>query len=92
MDIYSDYSEFLSDLTQWGSHTLEQGPKTAPAKALRAFLQKAARSADHDIFSPFLYLVLSARLEQEAALLLAAALYAGLAGESLNLAAWVHFC
>lgn len=92
MDIYSDYSEFLSDLTQWGSHTLEQGPKTAPAKALRAFLQKAARSADHDIFSPFLYLVLSARLEQEAALLLAAALYAGLAGESLNLAAWIHFC
>ena len=41
MDIYSDYSEFLSDLTQWGSQTLEQGPKTAPAKALRAFLQKA---------------------------------------------------
>ncbi len=92
MDIYSDYSEFLTDLTEWGSHVLEQGTQNHPFQALRAFLKKAARSADHDIFSPFLYLVLSARLEQEDTLLLAAALSAGLSGRALNLAEWIPFC
>ena len=92
MDIYSDYSEFLQDLTRWGGQALEPEDGFHPSEILWALLKKAARSADHEVFSPFLYLTLSARLERPDILLLAAALYLGLYGEALDLSAWEQFC
>ena len=91
MDIYSDYSEFLQDLTRWGGQALEPEDGFHPSEILWALLKKAARSADHEVFSPFLYLTLSARLERPDILLLAAALYLGLYGEALDLSAWEQF-
>lgn len=62
-----------------------------PGKTFSALLKKAAASVDQGIFSPFLYLALTARLERQELLLLAAALYTGLKGESLTSDIWQLF-
>lgn len=73
-----------------GQAGIGQSPSD-PAQSLLLLLEKAERSAQQDVFSPFLYLALSARLEREELLLLAAALYAGLEGRLLTPALWELF-
>lgn len=72
------------------SEAFRQNP-FSPKEAFFALLQKSSESAKQDIFSPFLYLTLSARLEWPEMMLLAAALYTGLKGESLTPALWQLF-
>ena len=87
-----NYQEFLEDLVRWGDASRKKQDGFHPLKAFQNLLQKAAKSADHEVFSPFLYLSLSARLEMEDMMLLAAALYTGLCGEDLSPALWNAFC
>ncbi len=91
MDTYHNYQEFLNDLTDWGNHVWEQQTAFHPRESFSALLQKSVTSAEQGVFSPFLYLALSARLEQEELLLLAASLYAERKGELLTPSAWKLF-
>lgn len=90
--LYMNYQEFLEDLMRWGDASRKKQDGFHPLKVFQNLLQKAAKSADHEVFSPFLYLSLSARLEMEDMMLLAAALYTGLCGEDLSPALWEAFC
>lgn len=91
MDTYHDYQEFLKDLTLWGSHVCKPQPEFYPKKSFFTLLEKSVRSAEQGIFSPFLYLALSAHLEWEDMMLLAAALYTELQGELFTLSVWKLF-
>lgn len=91
MESYRDYREFLKDLTVWGDNVSEQKNGFHAGKSFDALLEKSIQSADCQVFSPFLYLSLAARLERDDMMLLAAALYAGLRGEDLSFAAWEMF-
>lgn len=92
MDIYENYLGFLDDLMKWGDDSRTQRCRVSPLENLRSLLRKSSRSADRDVFSPFLYVALSAGLKLEDMLLLAAALYMGQCGEPLTPAAWKLFC
>lgn len=92
MDIYITYHEFLDDLLLWGDKSRMHHGGSSPLDRLMDLLLKASKSTEHDVFSPFLYLALSAHLKGEEILLLAAALYAGLCGETLTPALWESFC
>lgn len=81
-DIHMDCSEIRS---------LQPPKGRNPKEAFSALLKKASISADHGVFSPFLYLALLARLEWTEMLLFAAALYTGLKGESLTPGVWQLF-
>ena len=59
MDSYRNYQEFLTDLTDWGTKTLAQQNDFFPARSFLVLLDKAIKSADNGIFSPFLYTALS---------------------------------
>ena len=76
MNQYQNYQAFLEDLTAWGNQVYEQQFEYYPKKTLYTLLQKATQSAEQDVFSPFLYITLSAQLDEDETLLLAAALYA----------------
>lgn len=91
MENYQTYQKFLNDLIFWGSQVWEQQPDFHPKETFLAILEKSIKSAEQDVFSPFLYLSLSSSLEQDEIMLLAAALYAGLEGEILTPAAWNRF-
>lgn len=91
MNQYCNYQEFVEDLIAWGDCVSEQHLENHPKNSFFPLLQKAIQSAGQDVFSPFLYIALSARLEQEDMLLLAAAFYAGLNGDVLTLASWRLF-
>lgn len=91
MEDYRDYREFLCDLSAWGDNALEAKNGFHAAIYFDALLERAIQSADHQVFSPFLYLSLTARLERDEMLLLAAALYAGLHGEDLSFDMWKSF-
>ena len=91
MNIYENYLEFLDDLIKWGDDSRAQHSRISPLENLRSLLLKSSKSAEQDVFSPFLYVALSAGLKQEGLLMLAAALYMGLLGESLTPAAWKLF-
>lgn len=91
MNQYSNYQEFLEDLITWGNQVCGQQLGTHPNKSFFPLLQKAVQSADQGVFSPFLYIVLSAHLGQEEMLLLAAAFYAALNERLLTLASWELF-
>lgn len=54
-------------------------------------IAKAAQGADLGVFSPFLYISLSARLERESMMLLAAAFYTEMRGERLSYPVWELF-
>lgn len=77
MNTYHDYQEFLTELDAWAAPILVPDAGLAPSKSFDALLKKAAQSADRGVFSPFLYLSLSARLTRAETLLLAAAFSAG---------------
>lgn len=91
MNQYCNYQEFLDDLIDWGDHVCGEHPDTRPRKSFFPLLQKAVQSVDQGVFSPFLYIALSARLEQEDMLLLAAAFYAELNDDFLTMASWKLF-
>lgn len=91
MDTYHNYQEFLNDLTIWGENVCKQQTEFHPKESFFALLEKSVHSSEQGMFSPFLYLALSARLEREDTLLLAAALYTGLKGKSLTLRSWKLF-
>ena len=82
----------MDDLIKWGDDSRAQHSRISPLENLRSLLLKSSKSAEQDVFSPFLYVALSAGLKQEGLLMLAAALYMGLLGESLTPAAWKLFC
>ena len=91
MEDYRDYREFLSDLSTWGDNACEAKNGFHAPIFFDTLLEKAIQSADHQVFSPFLYLSLAARLERDDMLLLAAALYAGLRQEDLSFSMWEMF-
>ncbi len=91
MDSYRNYQEFLTDLTDWGTKTLAQQNDFFPARSFLVLLDKAIKSADNGIFSPFLYTALSCRMQKEEMMFLAAALYAGLCGKNLSPNIWQLF-
>jgi len=91
MDTYDSYQEFLGDLAIWSQNVSQQQPQFHPKEAFFALLKKSVQSTEQGMFSPFLYITLSARLEWEAAMLLAAAFAAGQNGECLTLTAWKLF-
>ncbi len=88
MDTYNNYQEFLGDLTTRGQNTLGQQTRFHPKEAFFALLEKSVLSTRQGMFSPFLYITLSAGLEREAAMLLAAAFCVGRNGEALTLPLW----
>ena len=91
MNQYHNYQEFLEELTVWGDQICGQQDKAYPKQTFSLLLQKAVQSADQGVFSPFLYSALSAHLEQEDMLLLAAAFYAERNGEFLTPVSWSLF-
>ena len=91
MESYRDYQEFLRDLMTWGDDALEAKGSFHAGNSFDALLEKSIQSADNQVFSPFLYLSLAARLERDDMMLLAAALYAGLCNEELTFTAWEKF-
>lgn len=91
MDRYHNYQEFLADLANWGMKTLAQRDDFSPANTFSALLEKAIKSADEGVFSPFLYVSLSCRLQKDEMMFLAAALYVGLHGENLSPDIWQLF-
>ena len=91
MNQYHNYQEFLEELIVWGDQVFGQQAESYPKQTLFPLLQKAAQSADQGVFSPFLYIALSAHLEQEDMLLLAAAFYTELNGQFLTPASWKLF-
>lgn len=90
MDRYRNYQEFLDDLTDWGDKSLARQENFYPANSFSNLLEKAVHSAD-EVFSPFLYVSLSCRLQEDEMMFLAAALYAGLRGENLSPDIWQLF-
>lgn len=84
MERYTDYQEFIKDLTDWGDRITGRGglEKELPnvKDGFWEMLYKARLGAEEGVFSPFLYLVLAAELDRYEALFLAAALYCGLTG------------
>ncbi|MDE7435164.1 MAG: AAA family ATPase [Lachnospiraceae bacterium] len=91
MDRYRNYQEFVNDIIIWGDHVCQMQDNVQPAKSLRVLLEKAAQSADHGVFSPFLYISLSAHLEWEEMMFLAAAFYMELYAKSLDFDTWTLF-
>jgi len=91
MDTYNNYQEFLDDLTIWGQNAFGQKTQFQPKEAFFALLQKSVLSTRQGMFSPFLYITLSAGLKREDAMLLAAAFSAGRNGEALTLTLWKSF-
>lgn len=91
MDIYSNYPEFLNDIIIWGDNVCQMKDSFQPQKSFLALLEKAAQSADHGVFSPFLYISLAARLEREEMMFLAAAFYMELRAEHLSFDTWTLF-
>lgn len=91
MNQYHNYQEFLEELTVWGDQICGQQDEAHPRQSFFLLLQKAVQSADQGIFSPFLYIALSAHLEQEDMLLLAAAFYAEQNETFLTPALWQLF-
>lgn len=91
MNQYHNYQEFLEELTVWGNQICGQQDEAHPRQSFFLLLQKAIQSADQGVFSPFLYIALSAHLEQEDMLLLAAAFYAERNETFLTPALWQLF-
>lgn len=93
MNKYQSYREFLNDLILWGDRIC--APLASSGREPKAdfsdLIKKAAASADCGIFSPFLFLALSARLEWPEMLLLAAGLYTGLTSKILTPDIWQLF-
>lgn len=82
MEGYTAYQEFLDELLLWGDAAVYKNAETGSSWEM--FLQLWMRSkqgAQEGVFSPFLYLVLSAGLSREEAMFLAAVFYSGLASE-----------
>lgn len=89
MEKNQTYEEFLHALILWGDQMCKH--QTQPKISLFALLQQATKNVELGVFSPFLYLVLSASMNQGEALLLAAAFYRGLKGKSLSPNIWKQF-
>ena len=58
MDIYVNYLEFLDDLMKWGDDSRTRHSRVSPLENLRDLLRKSSKSAEQDVFSPFLYVAL----------------------------------
>ena len=91
MEGYRDYREFLRDLMTWGDNAHKAKDGFHAGNCFDALLEKSIQSAEYQVFSPFLYLSLAARLKRDDMMLLAAALYAGLCEEYLSFTAWEKF-
>lgn len=97
MEGYHTYEEFLGELAAWGDAALQEHPKGWDAGEV--FLRMWERSelgAGQGVFSPFLYLALSAGLGMAEAMFLAAVLYLGLKGgegipEAMTCFFWKQF-
>lgn len=94
---YTDYQEFISDLTEWGDSCTGDGGQEGrcmnPAECFSEILQRAGQSVSDSVFSPFLYLVLAAKLTRYEAMLLAAVLYCSqkMSGQPFTFARWQCF-
>ncbi len=94
---YTTYKEFLEELILWGDLAVQEQEKDWDAQEF--FLQiwkRSQQGATAEVFSPFLYVVLSARLSRGEAMFLAAALYVGIKGSRETPVAftyyfWEHF-
>lgn len=97
MEGYRTYEEFLEELTEWGDTAIQEHPeKWNTQERFGLIWARARQGAERGVFSPFLYLALSAGLYQEEAVFLAAALYLGLTGtegspKPLTCALWAKF-
>ncbi|MCI8484939.1 MAG: ATP-binding protein [Lachnospiraceae bacterium] len=91
MSIYHTYQEFWEDLLFWGDCVWKQQTSFHPKESFFTLLYKAVQSAEQEVFSPFLYISLAARLEWEDMMLLAAALYTQQKGEPFTFALWKQF-
>lgn len=99
MDGYTDYQEFLSDLAEWGEAVTGCGRENrnsashCTVNVISQMLYKAKQGAEHSVFSPFLYLVLSAGLDRDETLFLAAVLYSslGVPGQCFTYEYWTMF-
>ena len=91
MEGYRDYREFLRELMTWGDNARKAKDGFHAGNCFDALLEKSIQSAEYQVFSPFLYLSLAARLKRDDMMLLAAALYAGLCEEYLSFTAWEKF-
>lgn len=90
MEGYTDYQEFLDDLTKWGNCS------TKEFHAIEAFsdiLQRVRLGAEKSVFFPFLYIILAAKLSKYEAMFLAAVLYSESAepGRYLTYECWKRF-
>lgn len=91
MEGYITYEEFLDDLILWGDMAVHEPQERWNAEEI--FLQMWRRSeqgVQNEVFSPFLYIALSAELEREEAMFLAAVLYTGLKSDERNPEAFTY--
>lgn len=98
MSGYKDYQEFIDDLVEWGDAATGCDEARAPdtyhvEEAFLSILYRARQGAEKSVFSPFLYIVLAARLSRYKAMFLAAVLYLGLTapGQRFTYACWKRF-
>lgn len=76
---YKNYDEFLNDIKEWG-----QAVQSCNSDAMETFCrmwEKSREGADNNVFSPFLYVSLSAGMTVCETLFLAAVLYCSLYGK-----------
>lgn len=79
---YADHREFIEDLVLWGEKTVcgeEKGREAC--QAFGELWRRMEKSAEQDIFFPFLYVALTAGLEKEEIFFLAAACYCRIAAK-----------
>lgn len=85
MEGYTNYDEFIDELLLWGDMAVygEQEERNVQEAFLQMW-EKSRQGVAKEVFSPFLYLALSANLSMEEALFFAAVLYAGIKGGKEN--------
>lgn len=104
MKEYENYQDFIDELILWGDGAVcaaekEQTDKAASEiqdtqEGFKQILYRSQRAAEREVFSPFLYIALSAGLDKQEARLLAAVLYYELSDQSIqrfDFSFWMRF-
>lgn len=92
MKAYRSHQEFIEDLMIWGNTAVNE--TSNDWNSYQAFLKlwiHMEKGVENNVFFPFLYVVLSAEICKEEAMLLAAALYCEILEENSHRLFTVHF-
>ena len=89
---YEEYREFLEALIRWGDTAMQEiSGKWSVQNAFLQVEERAKKGVENGVFSPFLYISLSAGLAQEKKLFLAAVLYSEISAKRFTFSFWKKF-